>query len=337
MIITRTPFRISFSGGGSDVPAFFREEPGMVLSVAIDKYMFLIVKKAFDSGYRVSYSKTELQARGEDIEHPIVRECLKEVPLPSGLEIVSIADLPARTGMGSSSSFTVGLLGALHALAGRPSGAELLARTACDIEICRLGEPIGKQDQYIAAYGGLEFIQFLPSGDVLVEPVVCSSEVRTELGRRLMLFYTGATREARTVLTSQNARCHLNRGGLRELCAIARRMRDVLIGGKDLNEFGRLLHEAWLLKRGFDEAVSSSAIDEWYERAIDAGALGGKLLGAGGGGFLLFFGEPHLHGRIKRALGLRQVPFSFEPQGFRVIYVGDEHWANRVSFSTATV
>ncbi len=337
MIVTRTPFRISFGGGGSDLPAFYREEPGMVLTAAIDKYVYLTVKKAFGEGYRISYSRTELRGRIEEIEHPIVRECLKLVPAPQGLEIVSIADLPASTGMGSSGSFTVGLLGALNAMSGRVVSAAHLAGNACDIEINRLGEPVGKQDQYIAAYGGLQFIQFLPDGSVSVDPVICPMEVRAELSRRLLLFYTGATRVASSVLHRQNERTEVNRGNLRELCRVAREMRDVLVAGRDLNVFGHLLNEAWQLKKGLESTISNPSIDGWYGTALEAGALGGKLLGAGGGGFLLFFCEPHFQGRLKSALAeLRHVPFGFEPQGSKVIYVGDEYWANPASSSTVT-
>ncbi len=330
MIVTRTPFRISFAGGGSDFPAYYQEEPGMVLSAAIDKYVYLTVKKAFGDVYRVSYSRTELCDRLEQIEHPIVRECLKIIPAPVGLEIVSVADLPARTGMGSSSSFTVGLVGALHAMSGRITGAEALARTACEVEIDILHEPIGKQDQFIAAYGGLQFIQFMPNGEVFVDPVICSREVRLELNRRLVLFYTGATREAKLVLAKQNQRTSQNRESLRELCRIAREMRDVLTIGKDLNSFGRLLHEAWTLKKGLESSISTPSIDEAYAKGIAAGAIGGKLLGAGGGGFLLFFCEPHLQGRLRAELNsLVEVPFGFEPQGCKIIYIGDEHWGGR--------
>jgi D-glycero-alpha-D-manno-heptose-7-phosphate kinase len=329
MIITRTPFRISFAGGGSDLPSFFEQDTGMVLSAAIDKYMYVTVKKAFGEFYRISYSQTEIRERIKDIEHPIVRECLYAVPSVQGLEIVSIADIPAQAGMGSSSSFTVGLLAALYAMAGQVSSAETLAGKACEIEIGRLHEPIGKQDQYIAAYGGMQFMQFVPNGDVYVDPVICSQETRAELNRHLLLFFTGATRQTRTVLERQNARMSLNRAILRELCAIAKQMREILTNGRDLNAFGRLLHNAWTVKRSLENSISNSEIDEYYNRAMEAGALGGKLLGAGGGGFLLFFCEPHCQARLKSALsGLREVPFSFEPQGTKVIYVGDEHWTS---------
>jgi D-glycero-alpha-D-manno-heptose-7-phosphate kinase len=338
MIVTRTPFRVSFAGGGSDLRSFYSEEPGMVLSTAISKFMYLVVKESFGNTFRVSYSQTELRDSAGEIEHPIVRECLKALGMERGLEIVSIADLPARTGMGSSSSFTVGLLSALYALSGQHADAGRLARLACEIEINRLGEPIGKQDQYIAAYGGLQFIQFLPDGTVYVDPVICSAATRRELDRRLLLFYTGSTRAARSVLTRQNARARANREGLRRLCDIARSMRDVVAEGRDLNDFGRLLHEAWEAKKGLESSISNPAIDEIYERGLRAGALGGKLLGAGGGGFLLFFCAPHKQPALRRALdGAPEIPFAFEPQGSKIVYVGEDQWSfAEAPFLTAT-
>jgi D-glycero-alpha-D-manno-heptose-7-phosphate kinase len=327
VIITRTPFRISFAGGGSDLPAFYNEEPGAVLSTAIDKSMYLMVKERFGGTFRVSYSRTELAEKADEIEHPIVRECLALAGVERGLEIVSVADLPAQAGMGSSGSFTVGLLHALAALEGRVVSARALAEQACHIEIERLHEPIGKQDQYIAAFGGMQFIQFQPDGHVSVDPVVCSPEVRRELNRRLVLFFTGLTRDAREVLTRQKAGTHERRPALRRLCAIAHDLRDLLTLGKDLNEFGRLLHQAWEVKKSVEGTVSTPVIDEWYDRGLRAGALGGKLLGAGSGGFLLFFCEPHLQPRLRDALSdLRPVPFALEPDGSKVIFVGPEHW-----------
>ncbi|HEX3313370.1 MAG TPA: galactokinase [Gemmataceae bacterium] len=325
MIITRTPFRVSFSGGGSDLEAFWSQEPGAVLSTAIDKYMYLTVKPRFGNTFRVSYSRTELADRAEQIEHPIVRECLAQLGVEKGLEIVSVADLPAQSGMGSSSSFTVGLLHALHAHAGRVVSAKTLAETACRIEIERLKEPIGKQDQYIAAHGGFQFIQFFPDGRVSVDPVVCSRETRRELGRRLLLFFTGFTRDTRDILTRQKAGTADKRPALRQLCGIAREMRDVLTQGHDLNEFGRLLHNAWEVKKSVEGSISNSAIDGWYERGRSAGALGGKLLGAGAGGFLLFYCEPHLQIELREALSdLAEVPFEFEAEGSKVIFVGGD-------------
>jgi D-glycero-alpha-D-manno-heptose-7-phosphate kinase len=327
MIITRTPFRISFAGGGSDLEAFYSQEPGAVLSTAIDKAMYLMVKERFAGTFRVSYSRTELVDRVEQIEHPIVRECLSLSNVRRGLEIVSVADLPAQSGMGSSSSFTVGLLHALAALEGRVTSAQSLAEQACDIEINRLGEPIGKQDQYIAAFGGLQFIQFHPDGRVSIDPVVCPPDVRRELNRRLLLFFTGLTRNAREVLTRQRAGTADRRPALRRLCGIAHDLRDLLTRGKDLNEFGRLLHVAWEVKKSIESTISTPDIDDWYERGLRAGALGGKLLGAGSGGFLLFFCEPHLQPRLREELAdLRPVPFALEPEGSKVIFVGNEHW-----------
>jgi len=328
MIITRTPFRISFAGGGSDLPSFYAEEPGMVISAAIAKFMYLVVKGRFENSFRVSYSQTELRDHAAEIQHPIVRECLHALEIERGLEIVSMADLPAQSGMGSSSSFTVGLLAALHALRGQNADAGKLARMACEIEIGRLGEPIGKQDQYIAAYGGIQFIQFLPDGNVYVDPVICSTQTKRELNRRLLLFFTGQTRDARSVLSRQNARAASNRLGLRRLCGIAREMRDVLTEGRDLNEFGRLLHEAWIVKKGLETGITNSGIDELYGRGIRAGAVGGKLLGAGGGGFLLFFCEPHKQEALRRAMaGTVEIPFAFEPQGSKIIYIGEDQWS----------
>jgi D-glycero-alpha-D-manno-heptose-7-phosphate kinase len=325
MIITRTPFRISFAGGGSDLAAFSSQEPGMVLSTAIDKYVYLAVKDHFDLNFRISYSKTEFADSVDKIDHRIVRECLKSLDITRGLEIVSMADLPARTGLGSSSSFTVGILQALYAMQGRVVGPDRLAREACCIEIEKLGEPIGKQDQYIAAYGGLQFIQFNPDGTVFVNPVACTVETRRELNRRLVMFFTGETRDAASVLSKQQANTHEKLPVLRKMCHIAKELRDVVTDGRDLNEFGRLLHQGWEAKRSLEPAISNSKIDEYYERGLRAGALGGKLLGAGGGGFLLFFCEPHQQARLRKELSdLRELSFSLDPEGSKIVYIGGE-------------
>ena len=327
MIITRTPFRISFAGGGSDLPAYYTQEPGAVLSAAISKYMYLTVKRRFGGTYRVSYSKTEICDRMDDLEHPIVKECLQSLSVNTGLEVVSIADLPAQSGMGSSSSFTVGLLSALHALQGHFVCQDQLAREACEIEIDRLHEPIGKQDQYIAAYGGIQFFRFLPDGKVFADPVICTPETKRELQRRLILFYVGGARAARTVLEKQNAGTAANMDALRHLCSLAGQMREVLTAGRDLNCFGYLLNEAWQVKKSLEKTISNPQIDDIYERAMQAGALGGKLLGAGSGGFVLFYCEPHHQDRLRQALaGLSETPFSFDSQGTKVIYVGEDQW-----------
>jgi D-glycero-alpha-D-manno-heptose-7-phosphate kinase len=324
MIISRTPFRISFAGGGSDLAAYYNQEPGAVLSTAIDKHIYIAVKDHFEQTFRVSYSQTEIVEKADQIQHRIVRESLGMLGVVRGLEIVSMGDLPARTGLGSSSSFTVGLLHALHALQGAVASPETLAREACSIEIDRLGEPIGKQDQYIAAYGGLQFIQFNADGTVFVDPVVCAAETRRELNRRLVAFFTGYTRDARDVLTKQQQNMAEKIPVMRRMCAIARELRDVLTTGRDLNVFGTLLHEAWEAKRSLNSAISNGLIDEYYERGIRAGALGGKLLGAGGGGFLLFFCEPHNQNRLRAELAeLRELKFALDPQGSKIVYVAD--------------
>jgi len=327
MIITRTPFRISFAGGGTDLPAYYARESGAVLASAIDRYMFLAVKEHFGNTFRISYSRTELVDSIDRIEHPIVRECLQVTGVRRALEIVSMADLPAQSGMGSSSSFTVGLLHALYAMQGKVMSAEQLAEQACHIEIDRLHEPIGKQDQYIAAHGGLQFIRFNSDGTVFVDPVICKTEAREELNRRLLLFFTGMTRKASEVLSRQSARTDDHRPALRKLCEIACQLREVLSVGRDLNAFGRLLHEAWEIKKTLDPGISNSRIDEFYERGLRAGGLGGKLLGAGGGGFLLFYCEPHRQGSLRKELAeLTEVPFRLDLEGTKIIYVGGDHW-----------
>ena len=325
MIITRTPFRVSFAGGGSDLPGFYREEPGAVISTAIDKYMYLTVKERFGDTFRVSYSRTELADRAAEIEHPLVRECLRSLEIERGLEIVSVADLPGQSGMGSSSSFTVGLLHALHVLQGHVISPKWLSEDAGHIEIDTLKEPIGKQDQYIAAHGGLQFIQFQPDGQVFVDPVICAKGTWNELNRRLVLFFTGQTRKASEVLSKQSANCDARRPALRQLCQIARELRDILTLGQDLNQFGHLLNQAWEIKKSLETSITNPQIDEYYSLGMQAGALGGKLLGAGNGGFLLFFCEPHLQNRMRAALPeLIEVPFSLESEGSKVIFVGGD-------------
>ncbi len=324
MIITRTPFRISFAGGGSDFEAFHREEPGVVLSTAIDKYMYVAVKSIFGSTFRVSYSKTENVDRVSRIRHPIVRTALETAGVKNPLEIVSMADLPARAGMGSSSSFTVGLLHALYAHQGRVVSARQLAEDACAVEIDKLHEPIGKQDQYIAAFGGLQLFTFEPDGTVRAEPVITRPGTRAELNRRLLLFFSGLTRDAGSVLKQQTKNLRRNRAVVRRLCEIALEMRVILTKGQDLNRFGALLHDSWETKKQMEQSITNPRIDRWYEKARQAGALGGKLLGAGNGGFLLLYCEPHLQDRVREQLhDMTELPFRFEAQGSSIVHVGE--------------
>jgi D-glycero-alpha-D-manno-heptose-7-phosphate kinase len=328
MIISRTPFRISFAGGGTDLPAFYRRGGGAVTSTAIDKYMFITCNRAFDHRVRVAYSQTEIVEHAAELRHPIVREALKLLGIDHGIEITSIADVPAQTGLGSSSSFAVGLLNALYAFKGEHASAEQLARDACHIEIEVLGEPIGKQDQYIAAYGGWQHIQFNADESVFVDPIVGPPEIRREIAGQLLMFYTGRSRRASDILTQQK---QVTGAGdkqrvLEKMRGLAVAIRDVLRQGEPgdaARAFGRLLHEGWELKRSVVNSISNPEIDGLYERARKAGALGGKLLGAGGGGFLLFFVERDRQPAVREALkDLRELRFRPEPQGSKIVYYG---------------
>lgn len=325
MIISRTPLRVSFVGGGSDLAAYYRHEPGAVVSVAINKYIYITVNAKFDHQIRASYSVTEIVDSVDELRHQLIREALRLLGLRRGIEITSISDIPSQgTGLGSSSTYTVGLLNALHAYSGQLAGAERLAREACWIEIERCDEPIGKQDQYIAAYGGLQFIQFNPDETVFVDPVICRPETRRLLEARLLMLYTGTTRQTAGVLHEQRAnieRDEARRANLRQMVALAHDLRAAL-SGDDLTAFGEILHEGWMRKRTLASAISNQQIDDWYERARAAGARGGKILGAGGGGFLLLYAPEEHHPNILRALPeLRHVPMHFEPQGSKIIYV----------------
>jgi D-glycero-alpha-D-manno-heptose-7-phosphate kinase len=320
MIITRTPFRISFGGGGTDFKAFYAHNPGVVLTAAINKYMYIIVNRRFDQSVRVSYSRTEIAAEAGRIQHPIVREALTMLDMHNGLEIISMADVPAQTGLGSSSSFTVGLLHALHAFRGEHPSAEQLATEACEIEIGRLKEPIGKQDQYIAAYGGLQRIQFNVDESVFVDPLVCMAGTIELLNDHLMLFFTGVTRAAGDILSQQQRDTNAVARRMTALADVAESMRASLIGIPRLRRFGELLHDAWTIKRELG-GVTNDSIDRWYDSARSAGAIGGKILGAGGGGFLLLFVEPDARASVANALTpLIELSFRLEPQGSKVIY-----------------
>lgn len=325
MIISRTPLRISFVGGGSDLPAFYKADSGAVVSTAIDKYIYITVNKKFDQQIRASYSVTEIVDSVDELRHELIRESLRLVGLDGGIEITSISDIPSRgTGLGSSSTYTVGLLNALHAFKGQHVGAERLAQEACCVEIERCGKPIGKQDQYIGAYGGLQYIQFNPDGSVFVDPIICSRETREELQQRLLLLYTGLTRSADDILTEQSRNAEVDddvRQGLRAMVKLARDLRDALVAN-DLDSFGDILHEGWLRKREMAKGITTPQIDDWYERARKHGAIGGKISGAGGGGFLMLYAPTERHADILEALPeLRPVPFRFEAQGSKIIYV----------------
>lgn len=328
MIISQTPFRISFAGGGTDLPGFVeREGYGAVVSVTIDKYIYIALHRSFDPRYQLKYSRTESCEKIDDIRHPLIRECLRTAGTTDYLEITSFADIPSEgSGLGSSSAFTVGLLHALHAQRGRVPSREICAAEACAIEIDRLGEPIGRQDQYAAAYGGMNFLRFLPDGAVEVEPIITSREAREGLESRLLLFYTGVTRRASDILSQQGK----NFSSDATLRAEARAMRDQAenlrheLASGNFSAVGACLDEGWRRKKRLAAGISDARFDALYEKAMAAGATGGKILGAGGGGFFLFYAEPDKHASLRAALAdLREVPIRFERQGTRLIYVGD--------------
>lgn len=325
MIISRTPLRISFVGGGSDLPSYYKHRAGAVVSTAIDKYIYITVNKKFDNKIRASYSKTEMVDRVDQIEHNLIRECIKKVGIDGGIEVTSMADIPSEgTGLGSSSSYTVGLLNALYAYQGKHASSEQLAQEACEIEINVLRNPIGKQDHYIAAYGGLQYIQFNPDETVYVDPIICLSETKREFEKRLLLLYTGLTRSANSILSVQSKNMQSKddkRKTMAKMVTLTGEMQADLRKNK-LNSIGKLLHKNWILKKTMAEGVSNKTIDNWYKKARKHGALGGKILGAGGGGFLLFYADPKKHAKIISALPeLRQIPFMFEPQGSKIIFV----------------
>jgi D-glycero-alpha-D-manno-heptose-7-phosphate kinase len=325
MIISKTPLRMSFVGGGSDLPVFYRKYGGAVVSTAINKFVYVTVNKKFDERIRVGYSRTEEARTVEKIKHPLVRESMKMLGLGGGIEITSIADIPAKgSGLGSSSSFTVGLLNALHAYACRYASAEQLARESCEIEIERCGEPIGKQDQFAAAFGGFNFIEFYPDDSVSVEPIICRRETVQQLQTNTLVFYTGITRSASTLLKTQQEVVAAEKSKqkvLRQMVALARQLKAEL-QKNNLQAFGEIIHENWELKRSLTDAVSNQLIDGWYARARKAGAIGGKLLGAGSGGFLMFYAPRERHEAIQKGLQeLRRVDFDFEQQGSKIIFV----------------
>ena len=325
MIITRTPFRVSFCGGGSDIPSFYEKHGGCVVSTGIQKYMYLMVHPAFDAKTVIlKYSQTEIVKNVEEIKHRYFKDILKQFGL-DGVEITSTADIPAGTGLGSSSSFTVGLLHALYSYTGKYVSKERLAEEACQIELENLGEPIGKQDQYAAAFGGLNFYSFNNDGSVFVEPVIMRPGSYEKLEDSLLLFYTGGVHSASDILREQGK--NVIQGEREEnqlrMCNLARDLRGYL-QKNEIGMLGEILDESWQLKKTLAGGISSPAIDEYYETARKNGAIGGKLLGAGGGGFLLVYVDGKNQDRLRRALPLQEIQFSLDWQGSSVIYVGQK-------------
>jgi len=329
MIISSAPFRVSFAGGGSDLRVYYRKRRGAVLSSTINKYIYVSIHPYFNRAQTLlKYSKSELVDSVGEIRHPIFKEVLSEILPNGGVEIVSTADIPSRTGLGSSSTFTVALVHAVSAYIGKFRSKEKLAKKACEIEIDRVGEPIGKQDQYAAAYGGLNFIEFNLDESVSVSPLSIDVETLKRLEKSLLLFYTGDQRQTREILKDESYQLSMSEekfNNLSKMVDLAYEMRDYLLEG-NLEGFGQTLHKGWELKRTLSSKISNSRIDRYYERALEYGALGGKLLGAGGGGFLLLYCEPENQERLRKALfDCFELPFKFDWGGSRIIYVGEHH------------
>jgi len=323
VIISRTPFRVSFFGGGTDYPAWYESEPGAVLVTTIDKYCYISCRRLppfFPHRHRIVYSKIENTQTVDEIVHPAVRESLRFLKIEEGLEIHHDGDLPARAGLGSSSAFTVGLLSALYALKGQIVGKMQVAREAIHVERDLARESVGAQDQVATAHGGLNHVAFT-SQDITVQPVTLSPERLGQLEDHLMLFFTGLTRNASEVAAQQIENTSRNGVRLRAMCGMVDEAVQILAAPGDLSGFGALLDESWRLKRELAAEVSNPRIDRMYDSALAAGALGGKLLGAGGGGFLLLFVEPERQPLVEAALdGLLRVPFRFERQGTQIIF-----------------
>jgi len=328
MIISRTPFRISFFGGGTDFPEFYREHGGATLLTTINKYCYISlhsIRPYFSYRYRASYIKSETVNSPSDFSHPLIRETLLYVRPPGGLEITHISDLPARTGMGTSSSFTVGLLHALHAMRHDRISPEDLAREGILIERKKVGDSGGHQDQYAVAYGGLLCLHFNKNSEVDVQRLALRSGRIHELENHLLLLYTGVEQSSESILKQQKKRTAQNNKTLLEMLGIVHEAENILKHDRDISQFGRLLHETWMLKKTLARCISNSDIDDLYNAARKAGALGGKLLGAGGRGFLLIFAPPERHPQIIRKLRrLKPVPFSFSMEGSRIIFQSPE-------------
>jgi D-glycero-alpha-D-manno-heptose-7-phosphate kinase len=323
MIVSCAPFRVSFAGGGSDISVFYRRQRGAVLSCTIAKYSFAIVHHYFNERkYHLKYARSEMTDTLDEVQHPLLREALRMQKIEPGIEVTSVADIPSGTGLGSSSSFAVALLNALYAHRSIFASKEQLAREACELEIECLKEPIGKQDQYAAAYGGLNFIEFHPNESVTVQPLVLPPATMSALESRLMLFYTGDQRDARALLSKQVSVMQSDAdkfATMERMVELAYQMRDAL-AAEDLDGFGNLLHQGWEMKRSLG-GISYARVDDFYERARVAGAVGGKLAGAGGGGFLVLYCSPDRQAAVCDVLSeLKRVDFQFDRAGARVAF-----------------
>lgn len=327
MIITRAPFRVSFCGGGSDLPSFYEQYGGCVLSTTIKKYMYLTIHNYFHKNQIVlKYSKTETVSDYESIEHKYFKQCLRNFDV-TGVEISSMADIPSGTGLGSSSSFTVALLHLLYTYKGEYVSKYKLAKEACKVEIDKLGEPIGKQDQFAAAFGGLNFFEFKPGGFVNVEPIVMAPKSYSILEDNILMFYLGGVHSASAILKEQNKNVKtVDKAKVQlQMCDLTRTLKEEL-QKNNVEAIGELLHENWMLKKCLAAGISNPLIDETYEKAMTAGALGGKLLGAGGAGFMIFYVKPEKQENVRKALGhLREMDFEMDNSGATIVHVDKEN------------
>lgn len=321
MIITQTPLRISLAGGGTDFADYYKSHGGAVISSAIDKYIYVVIKERFDNNIRVGYTRTEMVEQVDDIEHELVRECMRLTGIRAGVEIATMADIPSEgSGLGSSSTVTVGLLHAMYAYQGELVTPDRLAEEACQIEIDVLGKPIGKQDQYIASFGNLRIIEFQQNGEVAVRKIDLPDAQRRRFGESLMLFYTGITRSADVILTEQKANIVDRVATLGMIKGQVAEIESSVIN-QNFNKIGRIMHTGWGLKKQMAERITTGHIDELYEAALDAGAIGGKIAGAGGGGFLLLYCTPDRQHAVRGALSeLKELPFNLERDGTKVIF-----------------
>jgi D-glycero-alpha-D-manno-heptose-7-phosphate kinase len=327
MIISKTPLRMSFIGGGSDIKDYYQKRGGAVLSTAINKYVYITINKRFIDDIRIGYSQTEECKKVDDINHNLVREALKLVGgIDKGIEIIYTSDvLPAHegSGLGGSSAILIGTLNALHAFKGEHVSQKQLAEEACKIEIDILGHPIGKQDQHAVAFGGLNHILFNQDESVFVNPIIFKKEVKEKLMKNLLLFYTNINTRSDTVLTEQKSKTEENLDILDKMVELSYELSRELRRG-NLNSFGEILHKNWMFKKSLASKITNPQIEEWYDLARNAGAVGGKILGSGGGGFLLFYCEEENQEKVRQALSdLKELPFEFELQGSKIIYVGD--------------
>lgn len=323
MLITRTPLRISIGGGGTDLPSYYRERGGYLVAAAIDKHCYIAVNETFTEDYFLKYSNIERVKTRAEVQHDLIREAFEMHDVAPFIELVSVADMPSGTGLGSSGTFTVGLLRAIHAMQRNPVQAAELAEEACSIEIDRLGEPVGKQDQYIAAFGGLTVFEFNKDDSVDVRKLHISPEVISRLESHLLLFFTGYSRRASTILRDQQSRSEAGDAAMLDNLdrtkELGYEITDALEHG-EIERYGKLMHEHWLAKKARSSGMSNPDIDRWYEHALENGAIGGKLVGAGAGGFLLLLADDPVELRAAMAdVGVTEVPFRFDHDGSTVL------------------